>query len=272
MTMNDLEHDLKNLAEPQEADERLRLAVRAELVEQLQLRPIRRRRMRLALTSAALATAAIVVAILALVGTGGSGGPAPADAAIIHLAIKAVSSPANEILHVRVDGVQNGTAIVGEWWQQTSPPYASRGIKGEVGHQGESSDDGHTTFEYDPSTNTIYERPDASPPTFTDPISQIREELRNGDAQVEGVVVIGGASLYKIDLPNGLVGYFDRNTYLPRYLDDPQRDGSDVVRLHVTTYEYLPLTQSNRALLSVTAQHPGARIDTNPGDAPGGGK
>jgi xanthine dehydrogenase iron-sulfur cluster and FAD-binding subunit A len=33
-----------------------------------------------------------------------------------------------------------------------------------------------------------------------------------------------------------------------------------VVRLRVAAYEYLPMTATNRALLSVTAAHPGARI------------
>ncbi len=39
MTTDELERDLKTLAEPQEADERLRLAIRAQLVERLQARP-----------------------------------------------------------------------------------------------------------------------------------------------------------------------------------------------------------------------------------------
>ena len=74
-------------------------------------------------------------------------------------------------------------------------------------------------------------------------------------------------ALYKIDLPNGLVGYFNESNYRPRYLDDPQQNGS-MVRLTVAAYEYLPMTQSNRKLLSVTAQHPNARIDNNPSDKP----
>ncbi len=48
MTTDALERDLKTLVEPQEADERLRLAIRARLDEQLHVRPRRRVRMRLA--------------------------------------------------------------------------------------------------------------------------------------------------------------------------------------------------------------------------------
>jgi hypothetical protein len=162
--------------------------------------------------------------------------------------------------------VQNGVQVQAEWWQETSPPYASRGIKGSAGHQGEFSDNGTTSLEYESGTNTITEQRDSSPPTFTDPVSQVRQELARGEAHVAGTVVIGGTSLYKIDLPNGLVGYFDTNDFLPRYLDDPQRDGS-VVRLRVVAYEYLPMTVPNEALLSITAQHPTAHIVA--GSAPG---
>jgi hypothetical protein len=278
-----LERDLVALAQPREQDELVRLALRRELTASLRppqrrlrppqrrLRPPQRRRrltMRLALDCAAVTAAAAAIALVVLVGTTTSGGPAVADAAIIHHALTAVTPPANEILHEEVVGVQNGVRLTAEWWQETSAPYASRGMKGAAGHQGEFGDNGTTSFEYDPSTNTVYEQPDTSRPTFIDPISQVRQELADGQAQPVGTVVIGGASLYKIDLPHGLVGYFGVNDYRPRYLDDPQRDGS-IVRLRVIAYEYLPMTPSNRALLSVTAQHPGARIDTNPHVAPG---
>jgi hypothetical protein len=272
MTMHDdshlqlLEHDLMRLAEPREEDERVRLALRRQLAARAAPRPPwRRLSVRIALGAAA-AAAAGAIAVVAFVGTAGSGGPAVADAAVIHHALTAVTWPANAILHEEVVGVQNGVTVSGETWQETSPPYASRGIKGQVGHQGEFGDNGTRTLEYDPGTNTIYEQPDSSRPTFADPVSQVRQELARGDAQVAGTVVIGGTSLYKIDLPNGLVVYFDTTGYQPRYLDDPQRDGS-VVRLRVVVYEYVPMTASNRALLSVTAQHPTASIVA--GSAPG---
>jgi hypothetical protein len=266
-----LERDLWQLAEPREDDERVRLALRRELAGRLRPRPRRRLRIRIAAGVSAVSAAA-ALALVVLVGSTGSGGPAAADAAIIHHALRAVTPPAGKILHTKVVGAQNGVAVAAEAWLQTAPPYAGRGIKGPVGHQGQFSDNGTTSFEYDPATNTIYEHPDSSPPSaFTDPVAQVRQELASGHAQVNGTVVIEGASLYKIDLPHGLVGYFDTGNYAPRYLDDPQRDGT-VVRLRVAVYEYLPMTSANRDLLSVTAQHPGARIDTNPSDALASGK
>jgi hypothetical protein len=59
------------------------------------------------------------------------------------------------------------------------------------------------------------------------------------------------------------VGYFDKNDYRPRYLDDPQQSGPPV-RLMVAAFEYLPMTPANRALLSVASQHPNARIESGP--------
>jgi hypothetical protein len=175
-----------------------------------------------------------------------------------------VTPPAGEILHTKVVGTQNGVTFTNEVWRQTDPPYAGRGIK----DQQEFSNNGTTYSEYDPATNTIYEQPDPSPPSApNDPVAQVRQELASGQAQVTGTVVIDGASLYRIDLPRGFVGYFDTSNYAPRYVDAPMGDGT-VVRFRVEVYEYLPMTSANQALLSVTAQHPGARIDTNPSDAP----
>jgi hypothetical protein len=264
-----LERDLQKLAQPRGSDAELHLALRGQLAKTWQARsPRRRPPRRVALGWSAVATAAATIALVVVVTTAGSGGPGVAQAAIVHHALTAVTPPANEILHEEVVGAQNGAAIAAEWWQQTSPPYASRGIKGSAGHQGEFGDNGTTSFMYDPTTNTIYEQSDSSRPTFTDPVSQVRNELARGQAQSVGTVVVGGATLYKIDLPGGLVGYFDPNTFQPRYLDDPQRDGS-VVRLRVVAYEYLPMTSANQALLSVTAQHPTAHVEVGQGGQPG---
>jgi hypothetical protein len=266
MTMHDdsnlelLERDLAVLAAPREGDERLRVGLRDELAASLRGAPRRRRPpSRYRLAAIAAAAAAATVAVLALVGTGGSDGPGVASAAIVRHALKAVTPPANAILHTEVVGVQHGTTVVGETWQETSPPYASRGLKGEPGHQGEFADNGTSSFEYDPATNTIREQPDSSAPSFVDPVAQVRQELASGQAEETGTVQIGGVPLFKIDLPHGLVGYFSTADYLPRYLDDPQRDGS-VVRLRVAAYGYLAMTTANRALLSITAQHPRAQV------------
>ena len=96
-----------------------------------------------------------------------------------------------------------------------------------------------------------------------DPIETVRAGLTHGTAQVAGTVTIDGQSLYRIELPDGVVGYFDQSDYRPVYLDNPQRDGS-VVRTQVVTYEELPTTPENETLLSITAQHPRASAATSP--------
>ena len=121
-----LERDLQALAKEQENDERLRLAIRRELAERLQPRSSRRLSRRLGFGLAAAAAAA-GAAIAVLVGTGGSGGPGLANAAIIHHAIRAVSCPANRILHVKVVGVQNGVPIAGDLRHALVNAYAFGG-------------------------------------------------------------------------------------------------------------------------------------------------
>jgi hypothetical protein len=241
MTTEQLERDLETLAEPRADDERLRLSIRATLREELQRKPKAHRRRRVAVGSAALAAATAAAAIVALIGTGGSGGPSSANAAILAHVARAMSPPANLIVHVKETGVQpDGTPVSAEWWQETNPPYAIRIIKGP--------------------TDQLHEAASKSS-TLTDPVETVRAELTTGTANVAGTVTINGQSLYKIELPNGVVGYFDQTDYRPVYLDNPQRDGT-VVRTHVLVYEELPLTSENEKLLTLTAQHPDARVGT----------
>lgn len=268
-TLELLERDLQALAAAQPGDDRFRLALRAQLAPA----PIRvkrhRPRLRFAISAAAAAAAATTAIVVAFVGVGGNGGPSVADAAILHRTLAAVTSPANTILHVKTLDTQGGTEFVGEWWQQSSPPYASRGSKGSIGQAGEFADDGTTSSFYDPSTNTIYEHPDQGPATFTDPVSLIRQQLTDRQADLAGTTTIDGQSLYEIKLEGGITAYVDKSSYIPRYLDEPPRNGT-TVRLQVVTYEYLAATPQNLRLLSITAQHTGAHIDTNPNDWPTG--
>jgi hypothetical protein len=136
-----------------------------------------------------------------------------------------------------------------------------------AGQYVESAADGTTSSQYDAGTNTIYQHPDTTSPTYIDPIESVRAALTHGTAQVAGTVTIDGQSLYKVELPTGVVGYFDRTDYRPVYLDNPQRDGS-VIRTRVITYEELPLTPDNEKLLSITAQHPRASVETGSPSAP----
>jgi hypothetical protein len=223
--------------------------------------PRRGHRLQFTFGGAAVAVAAIVVAVVALGAPGGSAGPSAADAAIIHHALGAITLPANTIVHVKETGVQNGTPVSAEWWQQTSSPHALRLIKGYAGRLGEGANDGTTAYQYDAGTDTIVETPASSRPTVVDPIEGVRRQLANGGAEVAGTAVIDGVSLYKIQLPTGVTAYFDKTTYRPVYLDNPQAGGS-VVRTRVVAYEELPMNEENAKLLDIAAQHPQARVVT----------
>jgi hypothetical protein len=168
---------------------------------------------------------------------------------------------------VKTIDVSDGATFVGEWWQQTSSPYASRGLKGPVGHLGEVADNGTTSYLYDTSTNTIYEHPDTAVPTFTDPVSLLRQQLANGQASVTGETTINGQPFYGIRLSSGITTYVAKGSYTPRYIDDPQPNGN-TLRFTVVSYQYLASTPQNTQLLNITAQHPNATIDTNPQDWP----
>jgi hypothetical protein len=208
------------------------------------------------------APAAAAVAALVLVGTAGEGGPSVADAAIIHRADAALSPPPNEILHTKLVG----DGVGAESWQLTSPPYTAVGMKGPLGQQQEQASDSTTSSVYDPASNTIQQHADSAPVAFDDPLSQVRQELHNGRAQVLGSTTTGGVPTYKIRFAtkdgfssDSLVAYVDKRTYRPILLSDPQRNGT-IVELHVVALEYLPRTAANLRLLSLTARHPGARV------------
>jgi hypothetical protein len=264
-----LERDLRALAAARPEDDDLRLALRDRLAPTPITRPRRRGpSLRFAVPATAIVAAAAAVAI-ALVGVGRNGGPTAADAAVLHHTLAAITAPPNTILHVKTTDVEDGLAFVGEWWQQSSPPYASRGLKGPIGHLGEFADDGTTSFFYDAATDTIYEHPDGGPATFTDPVSLIRQQLADGRAHLAGSTVVDAESLYEIELEGGVTAYVDKTSYTPRYLDEPQRNGR-TLRLRVVAYEYLPATPQNLKLLTITAGHAGAHVDTNPDDWPAG--
>ena len=259
MTTDELERDLRLLAEPREGDERMRDETRARLGELTRVEPKRHRKP--AIGWAAACAAGIAAAVIAVVGLGGSTGASSADAAIIRHALRAIALPANVIVHVKETGVQNGTRVGVEWWQQTDPPHSLRMIKsfGEI--HIEAANNGTTAFEYDARTNTVVETPAASAPVLVDPIAGVRRQLASGDAHVLGTTTIDGVPMYKIKLPTGVVGYFDTTNYRPMYLDNPQTNGT-FVRTRVVAYQELPMTSDTTKLLSIAAQHPGARVET----------
>jgi hypothetical protein len=101
-------------------------------------------------------------------------------------------------------------------------------------------------------------------PTSSDFRGQILALLRSGEARVVGHRTIDGQDTIEIASADGHTSYFvDPGTYRPVELRTRGTDGGTALRFR--TYETLELG-ANRSLLSLTAQHPGARVDRDPAD------
>lgn len=267
--MNDLELIRTFRSDVEPPDDRRVATARARLMAEYQEVPAARRwRLHRRPAFAALLTvpALAAVAALLIVGAFAGNGGGTADAAIIRHAHVALSGPANEILHSKVEG----DGFMAESWQLTSPPYSFVLVKGRVGAANpEQAGNGSTASYYDPASNAINEQSSAGPqPAVGDPLTAVRQDLQTGQARVLGTAQIGGVSTYKIQFADkggfdsqSVIAYVNQHTYRPVMLADPQRDGT-IVHLRVVTLEYLPATPANLQLLSLTKRHPGARVVT----------
>jgi hypothetical protein len=201
----------------------------------------------------------------------GGAGPRTADAAILRAAAAALTPPHGTILHERATVTLGGQAPQPiEVWAQADNPYAYRVIK--FGR--ESSWDGTRYAVYDPASNTIASIP--CPACTTRPTADIAATLRSliqaGQAHVEGTTVIDGVPAYEIAVGGEAPGWSDgvangtydvaQSDYRPLLIESAAACASascaETVRFQ--TYEFLPATGANLALLDVGAQHAGARV------------
>jgi hypothetical protein len=276
-----IEHDLAQLAGPDEQDERFRGALRAELValaaepSARHIRPARQRHRLLA--PAVAAAAALAGLVVVLVATVGSTRPGVAAAAVIRRASAAITPAAGAILHTKIIIEQNGSKLsASESWALRTRSDRLTGrfvfMTRPDGRSTEIATDGTTSELYDPAANTIYERPTSppgpAPAQIVDPVAALRQQLESAVATVVGTTTINGSAAYEINFDNGSRGYFDRATYYPIRYDSPDADG--IVEVRFVTYEYLPATTDNMRLLDLGAQHPSAGVDANPADWPVG--
>ena len=97
-------------------------------------------------------------------------------------------------------------------------------------------------------------------PTSSGFRGQILELLRSGEARVVGHMTIEGQDTIEIASADGHTTYFvDPESYRPVELRTRGTDGGTALRFR--TFETL---EPDAVLLSLTAQHPGARIDRDP--------
>jgi hypothetical protein len=181
----------------------------------------------------------------------------------------ALTPPAGTIFHERaMVTVGNLPPQPYEIWLEESAPGAYRVIK--FGWEG--AWDGKTMSTYDQATNTITVGVTPANRTSVDITATLRSLIASGKAQVTGTTVVDGVparTLAISGLPGGRVGSVVDGTY-----DIAQSDAHPLLlqgttecesgpcteTVRIQTYEYLPATPANLALLNMKAQHPGATI------------
>lgn len=193
----------------------------------------------------------------------------------VERATAALAGPGDAILHVRAVGsFASREGSVTTWpiesWQQNSPPYDSRLVVSRGGgiERPELATAGGVREFYDPRENTIYTvrrqgKPGAErgldplAPDFS--VHQLRDLLGSGEAREDGRVRIDGRDAVRIvSTGSGLTLLVDSHTYEP--IEWHVITQGRVVTMRVRTYEWVPATAENRALLSLRAQHPGAGV------------
>jgi hypothetical protein len=225
-----------------------------------------RRATGLGLAVAGAAVAAI--AIVALVGSTGSGGPAAADAAIIHHVGAELTGPPGLILHESATVTPTGgSPMQFELWAQTGGTGVYRVIK----YGTEASQSATQNETYDPSTHTVTVSP--LPPAIHareiahsgDPADELKQMVNSGQATATRTTFHGTPAFeLRVHAPgdqdlNG-TAYVARSDYRPLEVDSTKG------RVVFSTYEYLPATPANDALLAVTTAHPGATVVNQTGN------
>ena len=222
--------------------------------------PARRRRR--ALTLAVPVGVAAATAATVLLSAGGTAGPSAANAAIMRHVRAELTAPAASILHeVATVTPSGGSPAPFELWAQTGGTGVYRVIK----YRQEVSQSATQNEIYDPSTGTVTVSP--LPPAAhafeiahsVDPASKLKAMVNSGQATATATT-FDGIPAYEIQLPvsgdwlsNG-TAYVAQSDYRPLEID------SSKGRIVFSTYEYLPATPANDALLAVTTAHPGATV------------
>jgi hypothetical protein len=223
------------------------------------------RRLRLQLGAAGAASAATAATVVLLT-SGGATAPQAADAEILRHVASALAPSSGTVLHARALVSAAGMAPQRyELWAQGAAPQAYRVIK--VGHEG--SWDGSEFSSYDAATNTIsVSSPEGGQAgrshTPDDYEAELRALVRSGQATVAGTSTIHGVPAYKLTvhgesggLVPGSTAYVAQSSYRPLVIDYNARGGETVT---YEAFEYLPATAANLRLVSLSAQHPGARV------------
>jgi hypothetical protein len=170
--------------------------------------------------------AAAVGAVAALALTGAGGAPAPsADAAVMRHVVTALTAPPATILHERAMVTLGSTTQPYELWAQSSPPYAYRVIK--WGHMGTGN---------------------GSAPD--DPAAALRSMVQSGQAHVDATTTFAGVPAYQLTVSGASDRWLNGTVYVSRADYHPLQIETNGERIMFQSYEYLPATAANQALLT----------------------
>jgi hypothetical protein len=199
------------------------------------------------------------------------------SASAVERAAAVFTAAEGEIVHVvqtdglaRPDGEQE--TMGSETWTLTSAPYDERHIEyRDGGVRFESSMVNGRPEYYDPQTNTISTLPDgvAVPEGFhagrfskvrDRMVDSIRELLESGDAHEAGRETVDGREAIRIvsDVDSRTL-LVDAQSYEPIEWTGVADDGT-AITTRIPTFETLPATPENLAVLSVRGQHPDAQV------------
>jgi hypothetical protein len=202
----------------------LHAAIERDLARGIRTSRIKRRALALGVPATAAATAAATLVLTA----GGAAGPSLADAAILRHAADALTGPSGTILHeqamVSLDG---GTPQLYEVWEKLQAPYLYRVIK--WGHEGTG-------------TNGA---PD-------DPAAEFRSLIQSGNATVDATTTYNGVPAYKLTISGAPNKWLNGTAYVSTSDYHPLEIDTNGETIRYQTYEYLPSTPANDALLTAS--------------------
>jgi hypothetical protein len=196
-------------------------------------------------------------------------------------AAHAATVPPSVVEHVvtLTDLVEQGRTVTvrDELWTASSEPLAYREVIDDPINGGlmERAEAPGLSSAFDASDGTIYERTlpadaiNLDPTGVTDDLSFVRRVLANGYATDMGATVLDGKPVERFEYgsrdTNGqkCSYYATREDYVPVAVDCVNLIGHPWLRASIS-YEFLGRTADSNALLSISAQHPGAPIDRAP--------
>jgi hypothetical protein len=180
-----------------------------------------------------------------------------------------LTAPAGSILHEAATVTPTGgSPMQFELWAQTGGTGVYRVIK----YGTEASQSATQNETYDPSTHTVTVSP--LPPAIHarevahsgDPADELKRMVNSGQATATRTT-FDGTPAYEIQVNvsgdpalENATAYVAQRDYRPLEID------SSKGRIVFSTYEYLPATPANDALLAVTTAHPGATVVNQTGN------